>query len=71
MAYLNRYKQVMLLRNIENKFGGASRIEQSGSPDPSNKYEGARTLAAAQRNRPVPGAGHYDFVNEQYFRATQ
>ena len=58
-----------MLRDIDKKFNAERSIDRS--PSQESKYEGHRTLAAAQRNRPVPGAGHYDDVNEQYFRATQ
>jgi len=70
MAYLNRYRQVTLLREIEKKFTAATGCVQARPPSKFSD-SGPRSLAAAKRNRPVPGAGHYDKVVEQYVKATQ
>ena len=70
IAYINRYKQVNLLREIEAKFGAANYLNQNSSAPNSKiafksgqgRERGATSLAAIKRNRPTPGVGHYDDV---------
>ena len=66
MAYIARHRQVMLLREIESKFGQSNYLNKKNAQSQLKAKlpgEGSgHSLAVVKRSRPIPAVGHYDNI---------
>ena len=83
MDYISQYRQVSLLREIENRFGASNYLNNSdlitmpsvnasvpGSPSHSKTGGKGIPLAMVKRAKPVPPVGYYEDVADTYIRTT-